>query len=47
MVRMRGRVIGNTLYARSHAVCIDDRYNDDPVQERANVCNRGWLPWPF
>jgi len=47
MVRMRGRVIGNTFYAHSHAVCIDDRYNDDPVQERANVCNRGWLPWPF
>jgi len=28
-------------------VCIDDRYNDDPVHVRANMCNRDWLPWPF
>lgn len=45
--RLDGRLIGNTLYARSPAVCIDDSYNDDPVRVRANTCNRDWLPWPF
>ena len=45
--RLDGKLIGNTLYARSPAVCIDDAYNDDPVRVRANTCNRDWLPWPF
>lgn len=45
--RLDGKLIGNTLYARSPAVCIDDDYNDDPVRVRANTCNRDWLPWPF
>lgn len=45
--RMRGRLMGNTFYARGRAVCVDDEYNDDPVRIRANRCNRGWLPWPF
>ena len=45
--RLRGKVMGNTFYARSPAVCVDDEHNDDPVRVRANVCNRGWLPWPF
>ena len=45
--RLDGKLIGNTLYARSPAVCIDDEYNDDPVRVRANVCNREWLVWPF
>jgi len=42
-----GRLIGNTIYAPGHAVCIDDQHNDDPVRVRANICNRDWLPWPF
>jgi len=42
-----GKLIGNTIYARSPAVCIDDRHNDDPVRVRANTCNRDWLAWPF
>ena len=46
-LRLHGKLIGNTVYARSPAVCIDDRYNDDPVRVRANMCNRDWLPWPF
>ena len=46
-LRLHGKLIGNTVYARSPAVCIDDRYNDDPVHVRANMCNREWLPWPF
>jgi len=45
--RLHGRLIGNTFYARRPAVCIDDEFNDDPVKERANSCNREWLPWPF
>jgi hypothetical protein len=42
-----GKLIGNTIYARSPAVCIDDRHNDDPVRVRANTCNKEWLVWPF
>lgn len=45
--RLDGKLMGNTLYARSPAVCIDDEYNDDPVRVRANTCNKEWLPWPF
>jgi len=45
--RLNGKLIGNTIYARSPAVCIDDRYNDDPVRVRANTCNKEWLVWPF
>lgn len=46
MERIHGRVIGNTFYAR-HAECIDDKYNDDPVETRANTCNKSWFSWPF
>lgn len=45
--RLDGKLMGNTFYARSPAVCIDDEYNDDPVRVRANTCNKEWLPWPF
>lgn len=45
--RLDGRLIGNTLYAMSPAVCIDDDYNDDPVRVRANTCNRERFFWPF
>lgn len=45
--RLDGKLMGNTIYARQPAVCIDDAYNDDPVRVRANTCNREWLPWPF
>jgi hypothetical protein len=45
--RLDGKLIGNTLYAMSPAVCIDDDYNDDPVRVRANVCNRERFFWPF
>jgi len=44
---LHGKLMGNTFYARSPAVCIDDEYNDDPVKVRANTCNREWLVWPF
>jgi hypothetical protein len=44
---LHGRLLGNTFYARSPAVCIDDEYNDDPVKLRANTCNREGLVWPF
>jgi hypothetical protein len=46
-LRLNGKLIGNTVYARKPAVCIDDEFNDDPVHVRANMCNREWLPWPF
>jgi hypothetical protein len=45
--RLDGKLIGNTLYAMSPAVCIDDDYNDDPVRVRANTCNREHFWWPF
>ncbi len=45
--RLDGKLIGNTLYAMGHAVCIDDDYNDDPVRVRANTCNRERFFWPF
>jgi hypothetical protein len=45
--RLNGKLIGNTLYAMGHAVCIDDYYNDDPVRVRANTCNRERFFWPF
>lgn len=45
--RLHGRLVGNTFYARSPAVCVEDEYNDDPVWERANRCNKDWLVWPF
>ena len=45
--QLSGKLMGNTFYARKPAVCIDDEFNDDPVRERANTCNREWLPWPF
>jgi hypothetical protein len=45
--RLDGKLIGNTLYAMSPAVCIDDEYNDDPVRVRANTCNRERFWWPF
>jgi hypothetical protein len=44
---LHGKLLGNTFYARSPAVCIDDEFNDDPVKVRANTCNREWLVWPF
>jgi hypothetical protein len=45
--RLDGKLMGNTLYAMSPAVCIDDDYNDDPVRVRANTCNRERYFWPF
>ncbi len=45
--RLDGKLMGNTIYARQPAVCIDDEFNDDPVRVKANTCNREWLPWPF
>ncbi|GAA0583228.1 hypothetical protein GCM10008942_35170 [Rhizomicrobium electricum] len=45
--RLDGKLMGNTLYAMSPAVCIDDDYNDDPVRVRANTCNRERFFWPF
>jgi hypothetical protein len=45
--RLDGKLIGNTLYAMSPAVCIDDDYNDDPVRVKANICNRERFFWPF
>jgi hypothetical protein len=44
---LNGKLMGNTIYARSPAMCIDDRHNDDPVRVRANTCDREWLVWPF
>jgi len=45
--RLRGKLMGNTLYVEKPGECIDDYYNDDPVRVRANTCNRDRLPWPF
>jgi hypothetical protein len=45
--RLDGKLMGNTFYAMSPAVCIDDEYNDDPVRVRANTCNRERFWWPF
>ncbi len=43
--RVRGRVLGNVLYAPGDATCI--AHWGGHVDEHANTCHDSWLSWPF